>query len=497
MKNKEYNGRKSIGNTVRYTFITIILLVGLGFIFSLYENKVTSKKYDVYANMNTKLSSLSAEFNNSWNHFNNFISAGNKEDIKQYDASNLKINRLLSEVGPYINRDVQSGIFYRNLNNMFEYYEAQTGQMIGQVLHLKKLNPNSYAELTNIKTLFGYMNRHSQLLEIAYLNFSNHQYSLTVMKYKDAETQVFIVLIVTVLIGSFYTMVMTRNLNKTIGRLRKYAEHLSDAKWEIPDLKDQKYDELNSLANAFNKMKNSIRLFIQELNEKAEVENNYHIEMRKSAEKDKLIRETQLFALQSQMDPHFLFNTMNTISRMAMFESAEQTVKLIEATSKILRYNLDYKDKMVKLREEIRMIEAYVVIQETRFQDQMRFSFDIDKSLEGIDVPPMLIQPIVENAIIHGLKEKDKDGIINIGVREQNDCIEISIKDNGIGMDSSKIENLLREDKNRKNGLGIFNVKKRLELYYNRQDLLRINSHSNEGTEVTIIIPVKGCDIDA
>jgi len=277
-----------------------------------------------------------------------------------------------------------------------------------------------------------------------------------------------------------------------MGRLRKYAELLSAAKWEIPDLKDQKYDELNSLAKAFDIMKHSIRKFIEELNEKTEIENNYHIEKLKSTEKDKLIKETQLSALQSQMDPHFLFNTLNTISRMAMFEYADETVKLIEATSKILRYNLDCKDKMVELKEEIRMIEAYVIIQETRFQDQMSFSFDIDKNLDTVKVPPMLIQPIVENAIIHGLREKDSGGIINITVKEKNSYISISIKDNGVGMDNEEMDTLLSEVKNESMGLGVFNVKKRLELYYNRSDLLKINSNIGKGTEVLIFIPIEG-----
>ena len=240
-------------------------------------------------------------------------------------------------------------------------------------------------------------------------------------------------------------------------------------------------------------MKYSIREFIQELNEKAEIENSYHAEKLKNTEKDKLIKETQLSALQSQMDPHFLFNTLNTIGRVAMFEDANQTMKLIEATSKILRYNLDCKDKMVELREEIRMVKAYVIIQETRFQDQMSFTFDIDETWDAIKMPPMLIQPIVENAIIHGLKEKDKNGIINIEVaKDKNNFICISIKDNGVGIDNEKIDILLSEVKSKTMGLGVFNVKKRLELYYDRNDLFQIKSKRGEGMEVIISIPIDG-----
>ncbi len=172
----------------------------------------------------------------------------------------------------------------------------------------------------------------------------------------------------------------------------------------------------------------------------------------------------------------------------------DQTVKLIEATSKILRYNLDCKDKMVKLKEEMHMIKAYVIIQETRFQDQMSFRFDIEKNLDSVKVPPMLIQPIVENAIVHGLREKDKGGIINITINKKNNFIYITIKDNGIGMDDEKINALLSEVKSKSTGLGVFNVKKRLELYFNRNDLFKINSQIGEGTQVIISIPIEGSE---
>lgn len=118
------------------------------------------------------------------------------------------------------------------------------------------------------------------------------------VKYKNTEIRIYGALIFIILISFFFTMLISRDLNNTIGKLRSYAELLSSAKWEIPDLRDQKYDELNSLAKAFDKMKHSIRAFIEELNEKTEIEKSYHMEQLRSAEKDKLIKESQLLALQ-------------------------------------------------------------------------------------------------------------------------------------------------------------------------------------------------------
>lgn len=491
---KRVANKRTIGSKVFYNFIFIILIMSIGFIFSLYERNVTSKNYDEFTDINIKLSRLSLEFSNSWGFFDMYIKTKDDVNIDKYTDSNNKINNLILQIQPYIEQNQDSSIYLRNLNNMFDSYKIESYHLMSKVIYAEKLDSKSYDKLTELKTLFTYISKHSEYLVVSYLNYSNSEYSTTVLKYKNTEIKIYTALIFIILVSLFYTMLISRDLNNTIGKLRSYAELLTDAKWEIPDLKDQKYDELNSLAKAFDKMKYSIREFIKELNEKAQIEKNYHIEQLKSAEKDKLIKETQLSALQSQMDPHFLFNTLNTISRMAMFEYAEQTVKLIEATSKILRYNLDCKDKMVELKEEIRMIKAYVIIQETRFQDQMRFSFDLDKNLDFVKVPPMLIQPIVENAIIHGLREKDKGGIINITVREENSFISISIKDNGVGIGNEKLNIILSEVKNESIGLGVFNVKKRLELYFNRSDLFIVKSKIGEGTEVIILIPINGGD---
>ncbi len=492
MKFKKAVNKKSIGSVVFSNFILIILFISIGFIFSLYESNTTSKKYEEVMEINTKLSKLSLEFSNSWGYFDMFIKTRDNENIPKYIDSNDKIEDLIIQIKPYIQKNEDSSIYLRNLSNMFDSYKVESYHLINQIVYQQQLDSKSYDKITEMKTLFNYINKHSKSLVVSYLNYSNLEYSTTVAKYKNTEIKIYIALIFIILVGFVSTMIVSRSLNKTMGKLRKYAELLSDAKWEIPDLKDQKYDELNSLAKAFDKMKHSIREFIEELNEKAEIENNYHIEQFKNVEKDKLIKEAQLSALQSQMDPHFLFNTLNTISRVAMFEYADETVKLIEATSKILRYNLDCKDKMVMLKEEMRMTKAYVIIQETRFQDQMSFIFDINKNLESVKVPPMLIQPIVENAIIHGLCEKDNGGIITITVKEENKFISISIKDNGVGMDNERVSSLLSDVKNELTGLGVFNVKKRLELYFNRNDLFEIKSQRGEGTEMIIFIPIDG-----
>lgn len=477
-------------NRLQLTYIIIIIFICIGFIFSLYERNILSSKYDKYASINIKLNSLSAEFLKSREAFNSFVKTKDDNDIIKYNNANSNLTEIFSEISPYMKSDRDSGIYLRILLNMSDNYRNKSFNLMNQVKNSEQLDPQIYDALKELKTTDLYINNNISLLEVSYLNYSSKDYESTLIKHKNTQIKIYSFLIIIVVGGFSFTILISKNLNKTIRKLCNYAELLSAGRWEIPDIEEQKYYDLNSLGNAFNKMKNSIRQFIDEINAKAEIENNYQIEMRKSAEKDKLIKETQLIALQSQMNPHFLFNTLNTISRIAMFEDADNTVNLIEATSKILRYNLYYKDRLVELKDEISAINAYIKIQETRFQDQMSFIFNIDDNIDSLKLPPMLIQPVLENAIIHGLQEKDKDGIINIDIKKEHEFISITIKDNGVGIDEEKLKKLLNDQTYEKNGLGIINVKKRLELYYNRYDLFKIKSKKAQWTEVTILIPV-------
>lgn len=178
-----------------------------------------------------------------------------------------------------------------------------------------------------------------------------------------------------------------------------------------------------------------------------------------------------------------------------MFENAAETQNLIIAISKIMRYNLDHKGKMVELKREIEVLKAYLTIQETRFKEQMNFEVNTNGDLKNIKIPPMIIQPIVENSIIHGLADTDSEGKVLIEIERLEENVEIRVKDNGVGIESEKLKEILadKEQKSRnkeeRESLGILNVIKRLKLHYG-DDLLKINSTINEGTEVIIEIPL-------
>ncbi|WP_193774597.1 sensor histidine kinase [Vallitalea guaymasensis] len=198
--------------------------------------------------------------------------------------------------------------------------------------------------------------------------------------------------------------------------------------------------------------------------------------------------------LQSQINPHFLFNTLNSIGTLADIEDAKQTKMMLESLSELLRYNLKKINDIVTLEDEFNIIKNYIYIQMIRFGNKIQYNIHMDESVKDFMVPSMILQPFVENAMIHGLEQKEGKGHLTVEIKDESDHINILIKDDGIGMTQEQAESLLKyEDeiilnKNYTKGMGVCNVVKRLVLYFG-ENIVSIESGIAKGTSTTIKIP--------
>lgn len=482
--------KKSIHTRITLIFILVIMIMTIVFVFSMMRRGMISKVYQENVDINLKLNQLSLELNNNSRIFNLYFQTRDREQLNNYNNSRNTILQLVTELKDDILKDEESYIFFRTLSNMLNYHD----KLFEKVFSYKISNTEAYEILTDIRTLYSYMNKHAQKLIISYQDYSSSKYLDLLKDYQDMEKKIYTIIIFTSILCLFFALALSNDIFKIIDRLSASARSLSKGHWEIPDIKENKYRELNILGQTFNLMKNNIKQFIKELKQKSELENRLNKEKLANIEKDRLIKESQLMSLQMQMDPHFLFNTLNTVARTALFEKAKKTERLVIAISRILRYNLDNKGKMVELVRDIEVLKAYLTIQQTRFQSQMKFNIGIEGDITGIMIPPMILQPIVENAIIHGLADKDENGKIDVIISKENEYVEIKIIDNGKGIDSDSIRAIFQEkvvNKDRKTtGLGLLNVKKRLELQYG-EELISISSDIGRGTEVMIQIPLR------
>lgn len=219
-------------------------------------------------------------------------------------------------------------------------------------------------------------------------------------------------------------------------------------------------------------------------------------EINRRSDMESALQRANLKALQAQINPHFFFNVLNTIGRLAMIEGANQTQDMVYRFSDLLRYTMrrDEND-FVTLQEEIRHVRNYLHIQKVRQGDRLTYDFDISKELKTVLCPFMSIQPFVENAIKYAVEARENGAHISVSAHLSGNDVEIHVIDNGVGIASERIDELLDEERHIESkkgmGIGIRNTNKRLKYYYGPDYGVTFNKNITSGTNVIITIPQK------
>ena len=213
---------------------------------------------------------------------------------------------------------------------------------------------------------------------------------------------------------------------------------------------------------------------------------------------EKTLKEAQLRVLQAQINPHFLFNTLNTISRLAYREGAEETQKVTYSLAKMLRYSLRNIDQLVSFRDEWEHAKNYLNIQETRFRDRIHYSEHLQIDVDSVKLPILCLQPIIENAIVHGLEPMQGNIDLTVSAFYRANHVVIEIRDNGAGMSEDVRDSIFDDhtqyaDREQTTRIGLRNVHKRIQYYFGEQmGITAIQSKIGEGTMVQITIPRLG-----
>lgn len=302
-----------------------------------------------------------------------------------------------------------------------------------------------------------------------------------------------IMFFVVVLCDTIMVVMMTRRLTKPLKILSGRAKEVTagDLSVDIPVFRTG--DEVESLSKAFDKMMGSIRDYVEAQRLSMEKEN----EMRENELKTQtLLKDAQLKYLQSQINPHFLFNTLNAGMQLAMIEDADKTALFIENMAEFFRYNLSRINEDATLADEIRLVDHYIYILNVRFAGDIHYKKEIEPGLENVLVPSMILQPLVENAVQYGIRGVEWEGWVTLRTWQEAGTVYIEVADNGRGMSQELIERVLhgKNVKNKKNsksnGIGVYNVLERLQMYYTTEDVLEIESDGEgKGTRFTLKIP--------
>lgn len=324
-------------------------------------------------------------------------------------------------------------------------------------------------------------------------NTTNYKGLMTSLQYMEIISTVILLVVGVTSLG--LVLAITNSITKPLDRLAKAANEVAKGNFHMKVQKVHNLDEVGIVSMAFNKMVDSIQEYIKQISLNMEREQQlkeWEFRMESS------LKDAQLKYLQAQINPHFLFNSLNAGVQLAMLEGAERTGEFVEKMADFFRYNLKKINQDTTLCEEVKLVDTYFYILNVRYSGEIQFFKQINESLLETKVPSMIIQPLVENAIQHGIKEAPWDGEIVLAISEEEEYITIEVSDNGRGMAKEVIHHILegglgKEDSSANStGIGIRNVIERLQLYYAREEVLSITSQIGEGTTVTIKIPKMG-----
>ncbi|WP_462409530.1 cache domain-containing sensor histidine kinase [Neobacillus sp. Marseille-QA0830] len=291
-----------------------------------------------------------------------------------------------------------------------------------------------------------------------------------------------IVFIIVVLVSTLISIFLAWNVSRPIHRLTSLMKKVEKGNFDV-DLPIESSDEVGMLAKSFNSMVLEIKDLIKQ---------NYQIKLQQ--------KEAELYALQSQINPHFMYNTLETIGMAVEEDEDETVVEMVSLLGRMLRYSISNKEKMVTIDQEIQHMQDYLTIQKIRFEDRIEFFIHEDMDTKNYLTPKFILQPIVENAIKHGLDHRPDfrlDIFISrqLNVEKNREEVIFKITDNGPGMPKeilTKLTNELKSDPlgKRDARFGLINVHGRLAMMFGELYGLKIQSELNQGTDVNIVIPL-------
>ncbi|MGN0264308.1 MAG: cache domain-containing protein [Oliverpabstia sp.] len=299
---------------------------------------------------------------------------------------------------------------------------------------------------------------------------------------KSGEAQIIYMLMAVVLvaIALLISSFMAKSITQPILKLQSSMALIQKGDFRAGNVEVESRNEIGSLTETFNVM----TLRIQEL-------------MEQNINEQKAKRKSEMKALQSQINPHFLYNTLDSIIWMAESGKNEEVVLMTASLARLLRQNISNEEEEISIFEEVEYCRNYLTIQKMRYKDKLEFRIDVAPEITSCQIIKLVLQPLIENAIYHGLKYKESKGLLELIGYAAGEDIIFEIRDNGVGMDEETLNHIFeRHTVNyRSNGVGVYNVERRIKLTYGQEYGITYKSRSGEGTVARVCIPKERRDL--
>ncbi|MGG6431625.1 sensor histidine kinase [Anoxybacillus sp. D401a] len=472
--------------TKLFVFIPLLVLLLNCIAFFIFQNgKKVQESYDVMMQRIFLYKQISLETQENVRFLSSYLIHQDEYNYKQLIKHKTQLERLSLELKER-QLEGNNAFTLENYKNMI-YVFLDLEQSI--IHKLTKQQFTDYADQYNeIEKVASFIREDSQALVDVELSLYQPVYKQMLQHTARMNELGGTLFILTTILSIVFAIWLSRTIVIPIHHLVHAAKKISAGQLDARIPRFHGHDEIGLLGKTFQHMIENLRILISK---------NMEI-----LEKEKLVREFELKALQSQINPHFLFNTLNVISKLAYIEGAEQTSELTISTSNLLRYNLRKLDQPVTLREEVEHAKEYFAIQKARFRDRVSFQLEVDEACLDQPIPCLTLQPLIENAFIHGIEGMEKGAKIQLMIEQKRNCIQVTIADNGVGMPYDVQKAIMNASYSltktgHSTGLGLENVLRRLQLFYGVEKILDIQSAPNEGTAIILRLPRRESDVQA
>lgn len=482
-KNKSY--RKQL------LFYTLISLAGIILIVMVHEliNARLINKYNTAFSVYDEMSQFYDNQNKAHDSLRSYLYTN---ESYQFDEYKIHINDAKKNLKNITNQlDNQENAWrFKLLENMVNNYENDV-MMIQVVQQIKNEEYKNYYDCL-METNNAIIKTSDEYFRLLTNELTNIKTDIDYERNVLQLVSLFIVFLCLILIISL-TYSIFRSITKPINEIIQNINEIKLGNYNLQKIASVN-DEMNILCIALQDMAITIKKNQENEKKQAGLERKLLIKENESLRKDEILASSELRSLQNQLNPHFLFNTFNMIYQKALEENSHSTVEMIEKMTECMRYTLSNRSRTTTLEMEVNFIKNYLFIQSKRFEDRIHFEFNVDKNVPDIKIPSMIIEPLIDNAIRHGLSDTESGGEVSINITHADYHVYIRVEDNGKGMDVDEVEKLIlknfeKDDDKYEDSYGLYNLSRRLKMYFGDEAAINISSMPDCGFDALIILP--------
>jgi len=472
--------------------IVFIILVSAGF--AMFTMNYSLRDYGQLLDENRACQSFMKAMEEEGLAFDGYVSAGTETARDTLEKAIHRTERAIDAL-PFDYEIIGAERYARtwNIRNAYQQYAAFRDEMLSDSMNrtgfLKHLNEYNQRE--------DYLEQYSRRLLQLTVEAGSSAYTEKLPLFRVLPfifiNFTLIMLVIVVEMGS----VMKESIAKPVRELSQEAQRIARSDFSGEDIHVENRDDLGELVSIFNDMKHAMEENIQTIQENHRMTELLQQEKLENSEMEKRLNANRLELLKSQINPHFLFNTLNMIGSMADLEDAPTTEKMTQSLAQLFRYNLNTREQIVPIDMELRIAENYMYLQKMRFGSRIQYQVNTPEDISHIRIPSFTMQPLVENAIVHGLSKKEQGGTVSVTVTEDptSEIVTLLIEDDGLGIAEERLSALNarmhnpEENKTARIGIGLGNIYCRIRTLYPEGGDLSIDAKEGVGTRITLTIP--------